>query len=398
MQYWLGPWQWLADQSVPGPSWNPPAGAIASIRLHGVDAAPEKRHGFFAMPDRASRPAEYLSLGSGDCRQIDATPAVMTAWQSVTGYRPGGAKLVDLLWDQLTNGAEANAEGGPGPLTPRHDGTTNLLLTGHSRVKSLSFGTRLKTAGRWHQVITAQLRSNFARHWERDQTVASKLLAEYVAKYRLGSDWQHVVPPNLRPHVPGPLRPTTAYADSLVGRTEALNAGNWQYYTTSQNFQVVTTGAYLASGSGYRQAEYASALSSDDHWSEFEWVSAIESCGPCVRSTNYNSTTPSHYYGQQYSGLNYISEVNSGGPTNLASGANTHAIGNVDRLLVTGSDLEAYVNDVLKVSTTDTTITGSTSVGILIVVAAGTAQLKAWAGEDISAGAAGGPWNYYAQQ
>jgi hypothetical protein len=392
MRYWIGPWQWITDESVPGPSWNAPAGTVAVVDLRNATDAGrqgttgDRPIGFFAGPDTLSLPLDYARIGMGDCREIVATAQMRNLWEDVTGYRPGGAMLVDLLWDQLTNGADVDGESAVAPLVPRADGTVELLLGGHSVVKAERFGGRIQGAGRWNATLRKQLRAQFARQFDRRQHVAEKVLGNWVAKYGLGDNWQHLVPPKLRAHTQGPRKPETTYSDVISGRTEALNAGNWHYYTTSQNFQVVTAGTYLASGSGYRPAEYISSLSSDDMYSEFEWVTTTASSGPATRTNDWNTTTPDFMHSQQYSGQGYITKIINGGATNLANAANTHAIGNVDRLTSDGSGHTLAVNSVDKVSVTDTSIVGYVQAGFMFAVAAGTAQCKNWAAADIAAG------------
>jgi hypothetical protein len=116
MRYWIGPWQWITDESVPGPSWNTPAGTVAVVDLRNATDAGrqgttgDRPIGFFAGPDTLSLSLDYARIGMGDCREIVATAQMRNLWQDVTGYRPGGAMLVDLLWDKLTDGADVDGE------------------------------------------------------------------------------------------------------------------------------------------------------------------------------------------------------------------------------------------------------------------------------------------------
>lgn len=396
MRYWLGPWEHLESPDTRPAGWNPPVGAVAVVDMRSRDEQSRTTQGsrpvgFFCGVESLVLPSEYTLLGAGDCREIQATGAMQDAWQSLTGYRPQGERLVDLLWDQLTAGAEPDAEGGPGPLVPGADGVARLQLAGHSVVKHQRPAVGLSGRGRWEAVLTAQLQRQFRRAWNNRgrNGPAEKVLGTLQAKYRLGAQWQRVVPQTLRRQVRGPRQPETSYSDDFNRADEDLNAGTWRYNTATSDYEVSSNAVRRVTGSGFYQSEYDADLSSDDHWAEVEWVRSPSNYGPCCRSQDPMNTGRDYYHTQRF-GTIYISKVIGGAQTNLANDtAGSTSIGDVDRIQADGSTISGWINGTEDVSATDTTLSGQLRGGFAIHVTGATLIFDNFEESDIAAGGGG---------
>lgn len=134
MNYYLGPYEWVDN------TWTPPVGTTGSIDLRNLTdmGTPVVPNGaaFFATPNTLG--TGYDLLGQGDLRDINATNAMKSAWDSLLGYRPKGIKLVDLLYDHLTAGSDPTGVDRARPLMPVRNKLT-IHLHGPSPVKSTEF-------------------------------------------------------------------------------------------------------------------------------------------------------------------------------------------------------------------------------------------------------------------
>jgi hypothetical protein len=116
---------------------------------------------FLATPDEVELPDEYELLGTGDCREIVVTGAMRETWEMMVRYRPGGERMVDMLWDQLTGGADPAGEDFPPPLLPTSQGTLELHLGGHSLVKSQPFRIDARDSHRVIATLQRQYREAY---------------------------------------------------------------------------------------------------------------------------------------------------------------------------------------------------------------------------------------------
>ena len=136
-RYIIGPWIWRDDST--GGGYGMPAGAVSGIDLGSLPAmsvvAPSRPSGLFWLrPDAPFDAGIYADLGHGDCRDMPTDAAMISAWESMTGYRPAGDRLVGLVFDHLTTGADPSGEDGPGPLRPTRGGELIIVMHGHSVV------------------------------------------------------------------------------------------------------------------------------------------------------------------------------------------------------------------------------------------------------------------------
>ena len=129
----LGPWQWYDDAGLG--FHGPPPGCRAAIDLTPLSELSQLRRsrprgvGLFLM-DSAAHEEGYASLSNEDLRDAKADQRIMEVWEALTGYRPRGERLVDLLWDHLTTGSDPTGIDRPAPLVPQADGRLRLLFGG----------------------------------------------------------------------------------------------------------------------------------------------------------------------------------------------------------------------------------------------------------------------------
>src|SRR5690606_29410538 len=107
-RYYLGPPIWVEATEDDGAHYRAPEGVVGWIDLRTIPdqsqpAAPQQC-GFFAST--APLGDDYDLLGTGDLRDLTVTSGMLDTWEGVTGYRPSGVRLVDLLHDHLTMGAD----------------------------------------------------------------------------------------------------------------------------------------------------------------------------------------------------------------------------------------------------------------------------------------------------
>lgn len=140
--YHLGNWIWDAANDC----WRAPDGVVGLIDLAVLSAqgsiGPAQRPvGFFASSVNLG--TDYALLGQGDLRELSTNATMRNTWQTLTGFRPAGANLIDLLADHLMRGSDPTGETQCRPLVPTASGELEIYLGGHSRVfaERFTYGT-----------------------------------------------------------------------------------------------------------------------------------------------------------------------------------------------------------------------------------------------------------------
>jgi len=292
-----------------------------------------------------------------------ATTGMRDAWEAEMGYRPvGGPNVVDLLWDQLTDGSDPTGQSGPKPLMPSTDGFLHLFVGGHSEVKREHF--------RWGihphtNRVRDVLRRQFAEQHERHQEHARKVLDFWCEKYRV-EDWKEFVPANLHAHVPGRLKHQTTITDDFT-RADGDTIGN-QLSWTEVGCDWDTVGnlaSKTATNSVVEHARAESALSSDDHYAQILRVSTVDNSdyqGPCARIPASPSTDKT-FYTLWSDGASYLTKFVTGTQTVIATGSRAVA-SEIYKVQADGSTIKGFYAGAEALSVTDTAITGNLHCGI----------------------------------
>lgn len=250
----------LNDSEPDAPCWELPPGTVGAVDL--CSCYQEAQPVFVATSEPLD--SSHVYLGRGDCREMAVDGAMLSAWESAVGYRPNGERLVDLLWDQLTDGADPIGEGRCKPLMPTVAGRLELWLPGHSLVKSerFTFGQHKHTK-QVREVIQRDMRKTFAecckKKGKKDQEHYRKVLDYHAKQYR--ADWREFVPKDIAKDVPGPLKHETTVSDDF-NRPDGPLGGNWGIDYGSW---VIKTGQAHGTADPSSYARYEVDLSSSNH-------------------------------------------------------------------------------------------------------------------------------------
>jgi hypothetical protein len=250
----------LNDSEPDALYWELPPGTVGAVDL--CSRSQEAQPVFVATSEPLD--SSHVYLGRGDCREMAVDVAMLSAWESAVGYRPNGERLVDLLWDQLTDGADPSGEGRCKPLMPTVAGRLELWLSGHSLVKSerFTFGQHKHTK-QVREVIQRDLRKTFAecckKKDKKDQEHYRKVLDYHAKQYR--ADWREFVPSDIAKDVPGPLKHETTVSDDF-NRPDGPLGGNWGIDAGSW---VIEAGQAHGTAAGSSYARYEVDLSSSNH-------------------------------------------------------------------------------------------------------------------------------------
>lgn len=371
--YYLGPWVW--DTSDPTePFWRAPNGTVGSVDLRSLpdqalQGTPGVRpHGFFAVNGSLGS-SEYALLGNGDLRDMILTTPMKSAWQSLIGYTPQGAMLVDGLFDQLTTGADVSGDTPTMPLVPTLQGNLEIQLGGHSIVKT----ERFRLGKHPHTVkIRDLLRRQYARakgdvdrgKMRPDQD--RRILDYWLDKYKIDKSdpaaWKQLIPANMRRGHRGPLKHETTITESFDKPDSPTLGPDLTWTETSGNVDVVGNRT-LASADGAQRAE--SDLSSSDHYAQLEIPTTPgEAHGP---STRFSASAETYYHFRTWSaggGLYRLFKSVAGSWTTLDTLIEAPVKPFVARLSCSGSTITCLADGASKISVTDTGITGNVRCGM----------------------------------
>lgn len=381
--YGIGPWVWQADEAC----WQPPAGAVCALDLRSLPDASlpatlgDRPYGFFAAPSALG--SDYAALGVGDCRELASTGAMRDAWQSLLGYRPSGATLLDLLWDHLTNGGDPDGQAACKPLLPTQNGTLDLHLGGHSLVRRERFD---RAHPHWsrvaavHQADIARLvteydglaRGKGAAEAARLRAVPEKVLGGLCQQYRIGFEdaatWRQLLPPSLRATL-APRKPETTITDDFT-RANAATLGSssegWSWSEQgSGNWDLDTNAAEPQAPDSVARAD--SDLSSANHTVQASVTAQVATSNPGVLARFSASASNTYYMWRDSNDGNVLQLFKRVTGTFTQLGANvaeTPSPSFTLKLTVSGSSVEGFLDGVSKRTVTDTAITGHVRTGL----------------------------------
>lgn len=371
MNYYLGPYQWIDN------SWQPPATTVGSIDLRNLShmGTPivQDGVGFFATTGLLD--ASYDLLGQGDLRDIKSTGAMKSMWDSILGYNPNGDKLVDLLYNQLTAGADPTGAAACRPLMPAR-GNLSVLLQGHSVVKATQF--RFGHSPESNKVISV-LQEDYREI--RDLVIGGSLPTDHHRKvldfwgeqYRIKDPHLLFIPSGLP--VETPLPHSTSISENFDGADNAVLGkqltwvepgvgADWDNFNS--HARVLENGASEDARSTYAD----SALSSADQQCEMTSVNQSDALLTMGGVICRRSNTVVTYYLARFDVITpddkiFLNKIVTGTLTVLGSVILVVAsIPDTIKITVAGSSLEAFFNGVSKSALTDTSITGNLFCGL----------------------------------
>lgn len=361
---YLGPWVWQAAF----PAWMPPAGAVAAVDLRPLPAQAQQggAPGIGVFVAAGSLSSDYTLIG--DHPTARATGAARSAWESLTGYRPAGARLIDLLWDHLTAGSDPDGGTAPKPLLPGRQGRghwSDLHLGGRHRSEPFAWGEDAAATER----VRAMLQRDFRRHFNnaqagrlKDSQHHRRVLDFWCEEYGVAA-WREFVPADLRSQVPGRLKHQTTITDAFT-RADQTGLGasseGWSWTITNGAINLVSNQAVSAINQlNIGRAE--TDLSSADHYAQALGVVQPGNRGTacCVR---HDSSAQTFYYYTRDGGRLFktIAAVS----TQIGSGGGSAAAPVTIKTQANGSAIAGFYDGAQQASATDTSITGNLRTGI----------------------------------
>jgi hypothetical protein len=361
MRYWLGPWTWSEDV------WQPPAGCRGLIDLRPLPAQARAGGtplgvGLFALDEAADPGPAHVSFGIDP--GVPLTVFQRLAWEQRVlgaGRTLAASNLREALWESLTNQADPTGQDRPMPLVPNTRRRAWELRLAGQLWKARAFDSAAPEA----PALQTLLQNTYRRL--REDTLGGihpadyhrKVLGGWVRKYALSYRWFQ---PADVPDEP-PLDPETTYTDDF-DTADSDTLGNLLTWTeTGGDFDNVSNQARgMADGAEVR-AEHD--LSGDDHYAQALAVSGSALNCVCAR---FSASARTFYFTRADNvsgGRAWILKSVSGTRSVLASTTGTGSpYGKTHRLECDGSELDFLQDGSSVLSTTDTSITGTTRGGL----------------------------------
>lgn len=395
-RYYLGPLESRIDYPESDPYWAAPGGTVAMVDLA-------------SLPEQGNlngdyRPVAFLAadqdlgtnwtlLGRGDCRDIAVTGAMQDAWLSVSGYRPNGARMVDLLWDHLTTGSDVAGQQSCMPLVPTVQGDLELWLPGHSRVRAerFVFGTHPHTAKikrlLQNQLIDARRDAHAGQ--AQDPEFHRRVAQAMCEKYRV--DFEQLRPAGW-PKAEVPLPHGSDYTDNFNRANGALGA-NWTSYAPTAPTIVSNLVEGGAGGLGDTIGRYETSLASADTYSQVDVVQLgrLNHRVPgCIVRKDTTSTLTYYMWRIKLGGTAFVQYFKAVANTLTQLGSDVAFVRSLPdtlKLTANGSTLTGYLNGAAQSPLTDTSISAGLRTGFYFASSndgAPFGRLDNWAGGDLA--------------
>jgi len=367
MSVYLGPWQW--DESTPSlPHWALPLGCQSAVDLRSLPDQGQRggTPGVGVFVTDAALSSEYVLLGEHPTARASAQGR--SAWESLTGYAAQGARVVDLVWDHLTFGADPDGGTGPKPLLPGRNGGihwSELHLGGNHRNEPFVWGEDAVATERVRELLRRDFRRTFADAQAgrlNDRKHHRRILDMLCEQYGV-ADWREFVPADLRADIPGRLPHKTTITDPFT-RGDQVGLGTssegWSWTIVAGTINIVSNKAV----STLNQLNLARAeidLSSADHYAQALSVTSPDNrgLGACVR---FHGTDQTFYFYTRDG--NRLFKAIAGTNTLLAQAGSSPAPPFTLKTQANGSAITGHYDGVQQVSATDTSITGNTRTGL----------------------------------
>jgi len=382
--YYLGPWVWVVTTADPengdvvnDARWEPPANTVASIDLRtpaqaGTPGPTAQGFGLFAV--NGTLGTGYFLLGSGaDISQVSINNQRRNGWESRLGYRPAGATLAAVLWDMLTNGADATGASRVKPLMPGHDRRLRLFFGGFTRDEAFALD--------WHphaEKVIAVERENFRQLHE--DALAGLLPSDapmrYVdvltEKYGVAKNdraaWEQFIPEELRG--PGLVAHATTITEDW-NCTDSTNLDcDLDWTETTGDAEIIGNVAEGNNSGAHVYARAESDLSGTDHYAQVQIIGGggTQTTRGAGAAARFAGAANTFYWAQQVGGASgngtfRLFKVVSGTPTALGTGSSQTQLA-VKKVEANGSTIKIYSGGTERESVSDTAITTGTRTGV----------------------------------
>lgn len=406
MKYYLGPWIWR-ESVDDGNYWDAPVGTIARIDLRPLPCN-IPGYGFFAL-EKPPKESGYVKLAESLTKSLSLS-AKTALIDALNLSSLDAMNLRDVLAEILTTKADPAGAVRCLPLIPKVDGTLEIVLAGHSvvwdrkfegepdpawpniqkvlqenyrRIRALALlegqvarvqdekvdPQSLTGMARrlWREIYKLQ-QAQPALTWSqarelvatKHETLHRRVLDAWHEKYAISSDL--FIPPDLP--IESAQSHDSSVSDDFNRGNESLDVGNW---TEIQGNQAVDTNQVLLFTAGRNTARYDTALSSDDHQADVDYVSRIGNnrvLGAACRVASGGAITYYSHRGSDSASTWALHKWVTDTPTQLDSGAWTPSLPDTFRVSANGSTIRGFINAVEVSSNTDSIISGNLYTGI----------------------------------
>jgi len=389
--YHLGPLVWKDDEL--GGSYCAPAGYVGLLDLGSIPAmsvqASDRPVALIWTPPGMVLGTGYAALGTGDCRELASSAAMMSAWESLSGWEPQGDTLVALLADHLIRGGDPDGLDGPRPLRPGRDGLLQIHMQGHSRVwaERFKWGVHPHT-NKLKQMVKAYLkecrkaakRGEYINPLLGHQVDTDFHLAIAQAHMEKAKKWGVTDFEEFRPDdwskAEKPKKHGTTLTDTF-NRSDSNSlgtaSGGFSWASVSGDWDISSNTAIVGTANSGSSARADSDFASDGHYCQFDLTTLTAGnlliVATCVR---FSSSADTHYNyramrnDEAYTDL--LRKTIAGTPTTVA-GASALTLGTLPKVMyVEFTEADAYTckyDGSSRFTGTDTSITGNTRAGLL---------------------------------
>lgn len=414
--YALCQFDWIPSSGNQPGYHAPPSGSscVLDLRSNTQSAVQGQSSGYGFFAFTGSVPASAVSLGSGDCREIQADAALRNKLKSTLSLsgNPAGATMIDCVADALNTMGDPTGVSGPKPIMPDANGLLEIHLSGHSRVwsGSLDVAELLSANPRGHanrirDVIRADLDAAEAIG---GAPLLRKALGAVLLKcgYTRGelksgapgkaAEWQRLLSTNVKAKHGGnakPGKPDTSFNETWPNAAADIEATAQALSWTTLNTDGFSDTIKVASGTARASSAFSnklgicsSAVSSADHYTEAMITGTAGAGSSFLTARNAAAAGTFYSFGWYYGQTRKIQKVVAGTITLLSNTLESVTPSSVlCRCNVAGSTITGSYTGATDATATDTAITGNLRGGIWIYIDAAVetyAQIGAWKIDD----------------
>ena len=407
-ELYLAPWRWVLDPDN-GDRWEAPLpGSVGCLDLRSVpqfsSLGGTPGPGIFSYPGPVVIPGA-LQLGNDLAGSLSNPVKAAIRNRLNLPSALSATTLVDVLWELLTTKADPTGLLRCKPLMPTLAGRLGLHLGGFSLIKSKPFSfdeeegplalavyqadyrqVRQERLGDDRVFIVRDNRGN--PHPVRFSDTHKRVLSAWVKQF--GGDYRRFIPPDLPDE--GMLEPFTTLDESFVTGDSDILGPDQTWTEVVGDTDIVSSRAKTIDTVPTNSNRVGADLAGDNHSVKVLCVTlaATRRMGPCAR---FAAAATTFYAGltEDDPGISHahwtISLMSAGTESELATNATGYAApsSNTLKLSVDGSSLELFQDDVSKVTTTHTGVTGNVRTGFMARKA--NSIFGAWQAVDLAAAA-----------
>lgn len=362
--YYLGPLDEVDD--IDGKCRRVPNGCVGVVDLTPPET-PSKNIAFLASTKELSEDHSLLLHG---CIVEDLiSESIKQKWEELTGYKPQGTYLVELLWDYLTNGSDPEGKDRVKPLMPTSHLLLELHLGGHSLIKKDKFD--INTSPHKDKVISVLQKEYSSVKSECDKTKSKKYLQvlDFMGeKYKVENPEDIFIPAGMEKEKAIPHE--TVITDSFNGADSSTLGVDLTWTVNSGNMRTNDNKAKATNNNESSWARAEHDLSSSDNYAKSVvelWASGGASV---IRiGTRQNASNTDRYavrITKDTTSSHRTEKIISGSTTVLSTTDATGSFPETWKISADGSTIKAFLGSTEKHSSTDTSISSGVRGGIAI--------------------------------